>query len=98
MSGEQSLWRAVVLRALDDACGFVADPDANRRDKERIVACARLWFERGGGDFREVCLLAGLDPGRVRRGALAWIGRNLGQAGAGRVQPSALAREPAAAA
>lgn len=73
MNAEQNLWLAVLLRVLDDASGFLADPDANRRDRRRIMAAARLWFERGERDFKDVCLMAGCDPSRARAGALAWI-------------------------
>ncbi len=58
--GEQLLWRAVVDRAMADACGNVIAAKPIVRD--RMIAQAAAWFERAGIDMRLVCDLAGVDP------------------------------------
>ncbi len=58
--GEKLLWRAVVDRAMADACGCVTNEKPVMR--ERMIEGAVAWFERGGIDMRLVCDLADVDP------------------------------------
>lgn len=72
--GERQLWAAVILQALEDAmCVF--PPAANRTTQAKALSRkqARDWFIRAGRDFRDVCALAGVDHGAVRREALEKI-------------------------
>lgn len=62
---ERALWLAVVAQAMDDAAGINVTP-AECRD-------ARVWFRKGGPDFRQTCFLADLDPDAVRERALEVI-------------------------
>jgi hypothetical protein len=58
--GDQRMWCAVILQALDDATSDLKQTKPNDRQD------ARDWFLKGGKDFRDVCSLAGLDHERVR--------------------------------
>lgn len=76
---EVFLWRAVVVRALEDAC-YVVRKTGNAKTKWYSPAAgeqreARDWLIGNGRDFREVCTLAGLDPDAVHERAVAMKGR-----------------------
>ena len=62
--GEVALWRAVVDRALDDACGHCGG-EGRYNQKELIIARAGSWFRNLGIDMRFVCDLADLNPQAV---------------------------------
>ncbi len=74
-TGETALWRAVILRALQDATYGLhgAKPRRNprrpTRTSRRHALAAREWLLGNGGFFGRVCLLAGLDPVLVRASA-----------------------------
>jgi hypothetical protein len=57
--GDQRMWCAVILQALNDA---TSDLKIKPRDRQN----ARDWFLKGGKDFRDVCSLAGMDHECVR--------------------------------
>lgn len=61
---ESSLWRAVILQALADACAHSMAPTAVL-ERER----ARAWFFEANEGFTQVCMLAGMNPDFVRRKA-----------------------------
>lgn len=66
-SGMVAFWRAVVLRALQDGCGFFAGsvlPGSRATYRDR----AREWFN-GGEDYQMVCSFADLDPATVAKHA-----------------------------
>ena len=69
-SPEQTLWLNVIRQALEDA---IAPGQSGHDDIALIQRHARAWFEGNGKDFRDVCLLAGLDPDVVREAALKRI-------------------------
>ena len=62
---ETALWLAVIFRALRDSTSTIYGSET-RMERER----ARNWLLAGGQDFVEVCHLANLDPGYVRRRVL----------------------------
>lgn len=62
---EVALWRAVIEQAITDGCSK-PDDKSSKLDQVR----ARTWLTDNSSDFREVCALALLDPGAVRRVAL----------------------------
>lgn len=68
----RSFWRAVLVQAFRDALGERIC-DGNVHDKAR----ARLWFERAGEDFREVCSYAEFCPIEVQRKYMILKDRNL---------------------
>lgn len=61
---EHSLWRAVILQALADACAHSESPTAIL-ERQR----ARAWFFEPNEGFSQVCMLAGMNPDFVRRKA-----------------------------
>lgn len=72
---ETFLWRAVIVRALEDACYVV-----KKTGKAKTRWCspamseqaeARQWLIDNGPDFRAVCEMAGLDPDAVHDRAVA---------------------------
>jgi len=69
--GSLALWRAVILRVIDDAAGRTeAAPDQAKLHRQGALA----WL--GVPDFKRVCLLADIDPGSVRQAVLnAWAKR-----------------------
>ncbi len=69
-AGEKALWRAVVDRALDDACGHCGGTPRNT-----MVATeqAAAWLLRNGANMRLVCDLADLDPQAVKNRAATEI-------------------------
>lgn len=69
---ERELWAAVILQAVNDATGNhrgTATPAEAGRLQEEAVA----WFRSNSRDFRDVCMLADLDPDAVRERALKLI-------------------------
>lgn len=81
-SPEIALWRAVIAQALDDATlgnmrlldtGDYQMPKSIKHDTLPALEQARIWFERGKKDFRDVCELAGVVPEKVQRAALTFI-------------------------
>ncbi len=72
--GEAALWRAVIDRAFDDACGYCGGEN-NHRNKIRIIETAARWLLDGGRDMRFVCDMAGLHPQAVKNRAAAEIER-----------------------
>lgn len=67
---EAVLWLAVIQQALSDAVSvnkeYRAELDRNS---------ARRWFKLADRDFRDVCIMAGLEPECVRRIALDVMAR-----------------------
>ncbi len=79
---ELHLWRGVIAQAIIDATGWrrnVLSPDepgikkVTRKGRLNMIAIgrgvrddARRWLLNDSDDFREVCHLAGLDPGAVQ--------------------------------
>ena len=60
--GEQALWRAVILQALEDAVSH------SKRARDRHLKTeARYWLEGTHPDFVTVCDLAGFHPPQIRR-------------------------------
>ena len=78
-TGETMLWRAVILRAFQDATYGLhgAKPRRNprrpTRTSRRHAVAARGWLLGRGSFFRRVCDLAGLDPVMVRASAAVAI-------------------------
>ena len=74
-TGETMLWRAVILRAFQDATYGLhgAKPRRNprrpTRTSRRYAMEARSWLLGNSSFFRRVCDLAGLDPVMVRASA-----------------------------
>lgn len=66
---DQTLWRAVIAQALDDASRPLSKVRHIRLDQLR----AREWFTQPNKDFDQVCALADLDADRVRMHALPLI-------------------------
>lgn len=66
-NGEVSLCRAVILRALMDACGQAADLEGNQKiiEQER----ARIWLRGTQQDYFRVCSWAEIDPAALRERA-----------------------------
>jgi len=69
-NGDQRLWIAVIAQALMDA--------VNQSSEPHVTDQARLWFERGGSNFRFVCASALKDPAEIRTKALKAIQQSLG--------------------
>ncbi|WP_291725244.1 hypothetical protein [Magnetospirillum sp. 64-120] len=67
---EQRLWLNVIRLAMEDA---VCPQHVTPHEAEVMRERARLWFQGNGKDFRDVCLMAGLDPDMVRETALKRI-------------------------
>jgi hypothetical protein len=70
---EQMLWLAVIARIMEDATAGLTIPGATKCDVERVRNEAVNWFTDNSRDFRDVCILAGLDPDAVRWHALKAI-------------------------
>lgn len=68
---ERELWAAVIFQALQDAIGVVSH--VNPAQAGRCREEATTWFRDNSRDFRDVCLLADLDPDAVRERALKLI-------------------------
>lgn len=65
-SPETALWRAVLFQAIRDA----TEPPTNTRqltpaEREGFTRQARAYFTLRNPDFRETCVLAGVDPAQV---------------------------------
>ncbi len=87
LSPELHLWRGVIAQAIIDATGWRRNgvsPDepgigrVTRKGRLNMAAVARKerndaqeWLLGDSDDFREVCHLAGLDPGAVQDRAYA---------------------------
>lgn len=69
---ERELWCQVILRALADLDGEGKTSGGWAPSAGDALAAA-AWFKRNGKDFREVCSLAGVEPGAVRKAAMATI-------------------------
>ena len=71
MEPETALWRAVVLRAIEDAAGRI-EANCLRLDSsfEEEARTAQEWIREAGEGFRLVCDAAGLNPDYTRRAAL----------------------------
>ena len=63
VSGEQRLWKAVVLQAIEDICAV------HYRDQRAAIK----WIFCNSEDFRMVCELAGVAPRWVRQKAFEKI-------------------------
>lgn len=60
-SAEATLWQTVLFQAVKDGL------EAQRRaDPPVELRVADTWIRRGGGDFRLICGLAGVEPEIVR--------------------------------
>lgn len=68
------MWRAVINRALDDACGHCGG-EGRPSQQEIIVERAIGWLVNAGRDMRLVCDLADLNPQAVKNRAVAEIER-----------------------
>jgi hypothetical protein len=78
ISPERRLMLAVLNTAIMDAAGaYVSASRPSERDYARRRALC--WLQDGGGDFRSVCELAGLNPQYVQTRALEFLesGREL---------------------
>lgn len=62
--GETALWIAVIMQAMLDALSRATHSEARFYKYEALC-----WLTGNSRDFIEVCLLAGLEPGYVRRKA-----------------------------
>lgn len=71
-SHERELWAAVISQALGDAIGDFRGT-AQPKERARIQQEAIKWFRDNSRDFREVCILADVDPDAVRERALKLI-------------------------
>ncbi len=78
-TGETALWRAVILRAFQDATYGLhgskprRQPRRPTRTSRRHAVEARGWLLGRGSFFHRVCDLAGLDPVMVRASAAVAI-------------------------
>ena len=78
-TGETALWRAVILRAFQDATYGLhgvkprRQPRRPTRTSRRHAMEARSWLMGKGSFFHRVCDLAGLDPVMVRASAAVAI-------------------------
>ena len=78
-TGETALWRAVILRAFQDATYGLhgskprRNPRRPTRTSRRHAGEARGWLLGRGSFFHRVCDLAGLDPTLVRASAAVAI-------------------------
>ena len=78
-TGETVLWRAVILRAFQDATYGLhgskprRQPRRPTRTSRRHAVEARGWLLGNSSFFRRVCDLAGLDPVMVRASAAVAI-------------------------
>jgi hypothetical protein len=70
---EQGLWLAVIARAFEDATSGLTTAGIGRANAARVRQEAINWFADNTRDFRDVCILAGLDPDAVRQGAMRAI-------------------------
>lgn len=66
---DRALWRAVISQAISDAMLGLATVTPAERTK------ALAWLTSNGSDFRRVCILADVEPDRVRAYAMAEIAR-----------------------
>lgn len=66
--------RQVVIRAICDALGFTNIP-ASKKAHAEAVREAQAWFieEDEDGQFEAICMIAGLDPERIRASAKTLI-------------------------
>lgn len=75
MEPATALWRAVILRAIDDAVGRIdtscLSDDEEGRDE--IMRAAQNWIAEAGEGFRLICDAAGLNPDYTRRIVLRQI-------------------------
>lgn len=86
--GEELLWQAVIMRALQDALWVDPGKGAARRD-DRVAFCghsvgwktanrlrdsAAFWLLFDKKDFTFVCESAGMSPRQVREGARMMLG------------------------
>lgn len=69
MTGDRSLWAAVIQVAIEDAQGNVKGESGSRASKDRARRQAVEWLTKPSRDFDDVCHLAGLDPEAVRQRA-----------------------------
>ena len=94
-TGETALWRAVILRAFQDATYGLhgskprRNPRRPTRTSRRHAVAARGWLLGNSSFFRRVCDLAGLDPTLVRASAVVWGGSNGVGSGMARTEPGA---------
>ena len=65
---ELVLWRSVLARALEDACG--EGLQGTPTEKQRLQDEARRWLTGMSRDFMEICALADMEPEIVRRQAI----------------------------
>jgi len=100
VSGEVSLFRAVIARAFNDALngrglrnggpdGVCEKEDAESREARLQREEARMWLLSDGPDFRHVCYWALLEPEAVRDAARRAIERADVSAGAASRQVAA---------
>ncbi len=70
----RSPMRQVVIRAICDALGFTNIP-ASKKAHAEAVREAQAWFieEDEDGQFEAICMIAGLDPERIRASAKTLI-------------------------
>lgn len=62
MIQEQKLWQEVVLKAVRDA---TAD-DPQKQEDRHAKRQADAWLRTNSRDFRDVCMMADLDPDFIR--------------------------------
>lgn len=67
-NGEIALGRAIILRAIEDGCGYMGG--IGYGDRRRVMDEARAWFDRAAKDYRLICDMADLGPAQVRGHAM----------------------------
>ena len=60
-SPETALWRAVLLRALQDACGCHGQ-GGDKNYRVSLQSEARTFLRIGNAHFRDICHAADIDP------------------------------------
>lgn len=69
MEPETALWRAVILRAMDDAAGIVESSNIKAASVESVIRNAQGWFRGNSEGFQAICDVAGLESSSVRKAA-----------------------------
>lgn len=70
ITAERSLWCSVIYNALQEATGIIRDAKSSH---DAVRAEATKWLTENDPDFRTVCIMAGLEPDAVRKGAIGII-------------------------
>lgn len=68
---EQKLWRAVLIQALSDACGFFDGGVPQASVRRVLKARAQTYLRDAEEGYQDVCLMASVCPQAFHRQALA---------------------------